>query len=319
MERMGWAIVGTSGFADAYAAPAIKGATGTRLIGAVGSTAQKSRKFQDRHETLRSYANIADLARDPDVSIVWVAGPNNEHASATIELLRGRKHVLVEKPMAVGVSEAKAMVAAAKKHRVALRIGYHHRFRAAHARLRELVADGRLGRVGFFRIHMFARYPAPPPPWRRRADSSGGWAINDVGTHLIDLMLWITGLPAEVVGARLTTQRFKVDTDDSVALLFSLDKTGIGLLETSTAVGSPGSRIEIYGDRAWARAEGTLGGSGIIETSEGRIELKEADPFVAEVEAMNEAVAGRPTINAEGAIGVENVRLIQRARKLSRR
>jgi len=200
-----------------------------------------------------------------------------------------------------------------------LRIGYHHRFRSAHARLREMVDSGQLGRLGFFRIHMFARYPNPPPPWRRRADTSGGWAINDVGTHLIDLMLWITGLPAEVAGARLTTQRFKVDTDDSVAILFSLGESAIGLLETSTALASPASRIEVYGDRGWARGEGTLGGSGILETStEGRIVLEEVEPFITEVEAMNEAIAGRPAISADGRIGVENVRLIQRARRMSR-
>lgn len=318
MAEIGWAIVGTSGFADSEAARAVKAAEGARLIGAVGSTAKKSRGFQERHGAARSYASLEDLGRDAEVAVVWVAGPNHLHSSAAIELARAGKHVLVEKPMAISVAEAEAMVAAAVRHKVELRIGYHHRFRSAHLRLREIVAKGQLGKIGIFRIHMFARYPGLPAPWRRAADTSGGWAINDVGTHLIDLMLWITGLPAEVAGARLTTQRFKVDTDDSVALLFSLGESATGLIETSTALGSPSSRIEIYGDGGWARAEGTLGGSGALETSfDGKSALMEQDPFIAQVMAMNDVIAHKAAISAEGAIGVENVRLIQGARKLS--
>ena len=320
MKRTGWAIVGTSGFADSDAAPAIAATMSARLIGAAGSTPQKSREFQQRHHAERSYENLDELRRDPEVEVVWVAGPNHLHAPAAVALARAGKHVLVEKPMAISVAEAKTMVEAADAAGVQLRIGYHHRFRAAHARLRQLVADGRLGKIGFFRIHLFVRYPGPPAPWRRAADTSGGWAINDIGTHLIDLMLWMTGLPADVAGARLTTQRFEVETDDSVALLFSLGKSATGLLETSTALGSPSSRIEIYGDAGWARADGTLGGSGVIETSyDGKTELKEEDPFAAQVAAMNDVIANRAAISAEGPIGVENVRLIQRARELALR
>lgn len=318
MDKIGWAIVGTSGFANSEAARAIKESGAARLIGAVGSTPDKSRQFQARHGASRSYSSLDELARDPEVSVVWVAGPNNLHSSTSIELARAGKHILVEKPMAIAVEDAKAMVAAASRHNVALRIGYHHRFRSAHARLREIVASGQLGKIGFFRIHMFARYPGPPAAWRQAANTSGGWAINDVGTHLIDLMLWITGLPAEVAGAKLATQRFDVETDDCVALLFSLGKQGIGLVETSTALASPSSRIEIHGDAGWARAEGTLGGSGNLETSaKGKIALPEHDPFAAEVRAMNEAIENKKTISAEGPIGVENVRLIQRAREMS--
>ena len=302
------------------AARAIKAAEGARLIGAVGSTEKKSREFQERHGAARSYASLQDLGRDAEVAVAWVAGPNHLHSSAAIELARAGKHVLVEKPMAISVAEAEAMVAVANRQKVELRIGYHHRFRSAHLRLREIVAKGQLGKIGFFRIHMFVRYPGPPAPWRRFAGTSGGWAINDVGTHLIDLMLWITGLPAEVAGARLTRQRFNVETDDSVALLFSLGESATGLIETSTALGSPSSRIEIYGDSGWARAEGTLGGSGALETSfDGKSALQEGDPFIAQVMAMNEVIANKAVISAEGAIGVENIRLIQRARELSPR
>jgi len=319
MQNVGWGLVGTSGFAETEAARAIEAAAGAKLLGAAGSTPQNSLQFRKRHGCPHSYSRLAELAEDPDVSIVWVAGPNHLHSSATIDLLKAGKHVLVEKPMAISAADAEAMVAAATRQGATLRVGYHHRFSHAHRRLREIVAGGELGKVGFFRIHMLVRYPALPPAWRRAASTSGGWAINDVGTHLIDLMLWITELPADIVGARLSTQRFPVETDDGVALLFALGKDGTGIVETSTALESPSSRIEIYGDKGWARAEGTLGGPGTIATSsQGLHEMNKLDPFVEQVLGMNDAVAGKPSINAEGSIGVENVRLIQLARALAK-
>lgn len=319
MRDIGWGLVGTSGFAETDAARALTAAPGVALRGAVGSTREKSQQFQERHGCARSYAHLAELAADPEVSIVWVAGPNHLHSSATIQLLEAGKHVLVEKPMATSVADAEAMVAAAARQGTTLRIGYHHRFRNAHQRLRQLVKDDALGKIGFFRIHMFVRYPALPSAWRRTKETSGGWAINDIGTHLIDLMLWITDLPAQVLGARLPAQRFPVETDDGVALLFGLGNDATGIVETSTALASPDSRIEIYGGKGWARAEGTLAGSGAVATSSQKfVEKDNIDPFVAEVLGMNDAVAGKPSINAEGPIGAENVRLIQLARKLAR-
>ncbi|MGH7120576.1 MAG: Gfo/Idh/MocA family protein [Acetobacteraceae bacterium] len=319
MANIGWGLVGTSGFAESDAAPAIKAAAGAALIGAVGSAPENSQQFQNRHGCPRSYMHLAELAADPEVSIVWVAGPNHLHSSATIELLKAGKHVLVEKPMAISVADAEAMLAAAARSGSTLRIGYHQRFRNAHRRLRQLVLDGELGKIGSFRIHLFIRYPALPAAWRRAAETSGGWAINDIGTHLIDLMLWMTGLPAQVLGARLPAQRFPVATDDGAAVLFGLGQDAIGIVETSTALASPTSRIEIYGDKGWARADGTLAGSGIVDTSAQKFaEKDDVDPFVAEVMGMHEAVAGKPSLNAEGPIGIENVRLIQLARKLAK-
>lgn len=123
-----------------------------------------------------------------------------------------------------------------------LKVGCQHRFRPAHRHLRSLIQSGFVGRLGFFRIHRFWRYPyfpdmdpAGPPPWRRRVEESGGWVINDIGSHLLDLMFWMCGAGPALAGAALERQQFKLATEDSTALLVRLGEGAIGIIETSCA------------------------------------------------------------------------------------
>ena len=113
---------------------------------------------------------------------------------------------------------------AARRAGVTLAVGYQHRFRPAHRRLFDLVRVGTVGAVGLMRIHRFWRWPyyedmdpSGPPAWRRSSAESGGWVTNDLGSHLIDLALWLSGLPATLAGAALATQRFAVETEDTAA------------------------------------------------------------------------------------------------------
>ena len=317
MEPLGWALVGTSGFAESTFAPAIRRSTRARLVGAVGSCVQRSREVASRHGAPSAFASLEALARDPGVQAVWVATPNHLHAPMAMELMRAGKHVLVEKPMAIRVEDARAMLETSRREGVRLKVGYHHRFRPLHQAMRERVAAGAVGRVGEVRVHFFAPYDAPPPAWRQDPATSGGWAINDVGTHLIDLMLWISGLPARVVGAGLRSQRFGLPTDDTATVLFALGDCAVGVMETSTALPSPSSRIEVYGDRGWLRADDTLGGGGTLEgTGLAPMAAEPHDPFVTEVDDFCAAVAGLASQGAEGPVCVDNVDLIQTARAM---
>src|SRR5437867_3951850 len=112
--------------------------------------------------------------------------------------------------------------------------------------------------------------PAGPPQWRRSGEQSGGWVINDIGSHLLDLMFWMCGAQPALAGALLSAQQFKLATEDSTAVLVRLGDTAIGIMETSCANDSPGSRIEVYGGSGWIRADDTLSGAAIVTTHEGR-------------------------------------------------
>ncbi len=316
MKAVRWALLGTSGTADAVFAPVLSGLAGTELVGAVGSTPAGSAGFKERHAAERSFANLDDLAEDPSVDAVWIATPNDLHAPQAIQLLEAGKHVLVEKPMAISTLDAQKVVQAARRSGCVLRVGYHQRFRRAHQDLRDAMSDGLLGTVGLARLHAYFAYPQDPPAWRRSVERSGGWAINDIGTHLVDLALWALG-PVTLESCWLGTTRFGVATDDTTVLVLSLEGGGRVVIDTSTALASPGSRIEVYGSAGYFRAEGSFDGPTAVETSwGGKSELPAEDALAAEVTDFNQVVRGNASasVGEDGVLATDNVRLIEQAR-----
>ncbi|TDD97268.1 Gfo/Idh/MocA family protein [Jiangella asiatica] len=150
------------------------------------------------------------VARD-DVELVDVCTPGDTHAEIAIAALEAGKHVLCEKPLANTVEEAEAMVAAAEKAAdsgVRSLVGFTYRRVPAIALARQLVADGRIGRI----YHVRAQYlqdwisdPEAPLSWRLQKDRAGSGALGDIGAHVIDLTQHITGERITGVSAMLET------------------------------------------------------------------------------------------------------------------
>jgi len=319
-------IVGTSGHASRVAAPVLKRNPEVSLLGAAGSAPERSAQFAQQHGLARSYRDLEQMLGDRDIDAVWICSPNHLHAEQAVQCAAAGKHVLVEKPLATTRADAERAAQAANRAGITLRVGCQHRFRPAHRQIREWIASGLVGKLGYFRIHRFWRYPyfedmdpSGPPQWRRSGSESGGWVINDIGSHLLDLLLWMSDLEGAVAGAVLAAQQFDLPTDDSTAVLLRLGETGIGIMETSCANDSPGSRIEIYGSRGWIRADDTLSGAATITTHEGRTlsfpPVQMLDTYSAEVADFVAAVGGEASIGADGAAGARLVGIIEAAVK----
>ena len=326
---MRFGIVGTSGHAHRVAAPALEGCPDAALLGASGSTPEGGARFAGQHGLPRAYRTLDELLGDADVEAVWVCSPNHLHAGHIAKCAAAGKHVLIEKPLATSRMDAEAAARAAAAAGVTLRVGCQHRFRPSHQRIREMVRERTIGQIGFARIHRFWGYPyfedmdpAGPPDWRRSPAASGGWIINDIGSHLLDLMLWMCDSDATVAGAVLASQKFDVQTEDSTAVLLQLGEKGIGVVETSCANESPGSRIELYGSRGWLRADDTLSGAATITTHAGESRtyapMAMLDSYLAEVADFIGAARGRPGVGADARAGIAVAAIIESAVAMGR-
>jgi predicted dehydrogenase len=322
MTRFG--IVGTSGHASRVAAPVLKRNPEVSLLGAAGSAPERSAHFAQQHGLARSYRNLEEMLGDPGIDAVWICSPNHLHADQVAQCAAAGKHALVEKPLATTRADAEQAAQAASRAGITLRVGCQHRFRPSHQHLQSLIQSGFVGRLGYFRIHRFWRYPyfedmdpSGPPQWRRSGEESGGWVINDIGSHLLDLMFWMCGVQPALSGALLAAQQFKLATEDSAAVLVRLGDTAIGIMETSCANDSRGSRIEVYGGNGWIRADDTLSGAATVTTHEGRTltfpPVEMLDTYSAQVADFVAAVQGRPGIGADGAAGAQLVGIIEAA------
>lgn len=315
-----WGIVGTSGFAGHTFGPAIAGSRRGVLAGCVGSDRARAREFADSLGGATVYQSVEDMADDPDIEAVWVASPNHMHKDHAVALLAEGKHVLCEKPMAITPEDCEVMVETAEDNGALLSVGYHMRHHPQLRRLQERFAARRFGAPVEVRVRMFHAYPAAPPSWRSRLKTSGGWAVNDIGTHLIDLMRWFLG-EAESVHGEFGSKRFQLETDDHAVVMARFDSGGLGLMECSTGAPGPGFLLEVYGAEGFAVAKDVMygqgGGFASMESGAAGVEDESGEVlnlYEAQVDHFSAAVRGEEPLRVTGVDGLHNVEIISSAR-----
>lgn len=143
-----------------------------------------------------STSNYAELW--PHVDAVSVATPNTAHAEPTIAALKAGKHVLVEKPMAISVSEATDMYRAAKESGKILQIGLNFRFHPVTKFLDDFIANGHMGHVYYARAQCLRRRGVPHWGVFISKELNGGGPLIDLGVHILDMTLHLMGYPKPV-------------------------------------------------------------------------------------------------------------------------
>lgn len=138
---------------------------------------------------------------DRSVDLVDIVAPNHLHAEMAVAALGAGKHVLLEKPMATTLADAERVVAAVERSGRYLGIGLELHVSKQWARVRELIAEGAIGRQRYANLTLFRRPFRPGSGnWRITRDLVGSWILEEP-IHYIDLLLWYfreRGLPVEV-------------------------------------------------------------------------------------------------------------------------
>lgn len=143
------------------------------------------------------------LVRRDDIDLVDINAPSDAHKEIAIEAAKAGKHLFCEKPLALTLSDARDMLAAAEAAGVKHMIGFNYRFAPAVQLAKKLVAGGRLGRIYHFRATFLQDWildPEFPLVWRLDKQVAGSGAHGDLGAHLIDMARFLVGEIEEVVG-----------------------------------------------------------------------------------------------------------------------
>ena len=142
-------------------------------------------------ERSKIYADYKELLKDESIDVVYVCTPNVSHSFITVDALEAGMHVMCEKPMAIDSTEAKKMLDAAKLTGKKLTIGYQNRFRKDSQLMHEICRSGDLGEIYYGKA--FATRRRAVPTWGVFMDKEkqGGGALIDIGTHALDLTLWM--------------------------------------------------------------------------------------------------------------------------------
>ncbi len=195
------ALVGCGAVAELSYAPALRvlSAQGLLEVGAlVEPNPESSRRLETAFPEARVHRDATALSAGT-VDLAIVASPPRFHAEQTIRLLREGIAVLCEKPMAATSLEAESMIAASVAAKRILAIGLVRRFLPAAQTIRAFLAQGVLGDVQAFDFTEGGRFrwPTRSTDYFQPGAANGG-VLSDIGTHLLDLIVWWLGEPTEV-------------------------------------------------------------------------------------------------------------------------
>jgi predicted dehydrogenase len=137
------------------------------------------------------YTDYKELLRDETIDVVHICTPNASHAEVSLAALAAGKHVNCEKPMAKTGAEARAMYAASLNTDKKLTISYQNRFRPDSQFLYKACRSGQLGEIYFAKAHAIRRRAVPTWGAFLDKDIQGGGPLIDIGTHALDLTLWM--------------------------------------------------------------------------------------------------------------------------------
>lgn len=186
-------IIGCGGIANGKHLPSLEKISEASLVAFCDIDKAKAQLAAETYgsDDSKVYEDYRDLLADKTIDIVHICTPNNTHKSITVDALDAGKHVMCEKPMAKTTDEAREMINAAKRNKKKLTIGYQNRFRGDSQYLRKVTQRGDLGEIYFSKAHAIRRRAVPTWGVFLDEEKQGGGPLIDIGTHALDLTLWM--------------------------------------------------------------------------------------------------------------------------------
>ena len=167
------------------------------------------------------YADYKDLLAALRPDAVVISTPHTLHFDQIMDSLDAGCHVHTEKPMVCTVDHAKKVIDKVKETGKHLMISYQRHFQPAYMYCREVVQSGELGKVNFVTAHQCQNwYIATSGKWRQVLALSGGGQLNDSGSHLLDILLWILEASPREVFAMMENYDSEVDIMSALTIKF---------------------------------------------------------------------------------------------------
>ncbi|MBE9011211.1 Gfo/Idh/MocA family oxidoreductase [Pseudanabaenaceae cyanobacterium LEGE 13415] len=260
-SKLGVAIVGT-GFGQKVHIPGFQAHPRTEVVAVYHRDLQKAQSIAQTHQIPLACSSIDEILNLPNVDGVSISTPPFLHYEMAKSVLDAGKHLLLEKPTALNVDQAKDLYSRSLKHRSITSMNFEFRFVPAWQQFADLLAQNYVGQKRLIKIDWLVSSRADasrPWNWYARKEQGGG-ALGALGSHTFDYVTWLFG-EVDRLTAHLSTaipqrpdpatgELRLVDSDDTCNLTLELvDGTPCQICISSVTTQGRGHWIEVYGDR----------------------------------------------------------------------
>jgi len=289
---------------------------------AVADISRKALNTAKKMGVPKTYKDYNELLKDSNIDAVIISLPTHLHASSAKAAAEANKHILLEKPLARNPAEGREILETAGKHNVKLMIGHPIRFSTINRQLKARIASGELGEIqiayatnissGPFMHRSQDQAPVPVPEWWWNRELTGGGALIDLGSHMIDLARWFFG---EVTDAKAYLgHRYNLDQEDHAICTLKFEKGTIAVINVGWFSQQTQMELEVYGTAGHAST--TQKAPNKIKTAL-QLMLRQTPsyylPFLSEVQHLVDCIQQDKQPEPSGIDGLRNLEVIQKA------
>jgi len=241
-KKIKWGIAGCGRFAEQSFLPAVRLTRRSEVTALYSRDINRSRSLADKFGVQNSFNNYDDFLKS-DIDAVFVASANVHHYEQVIKAAKAGKNILCEKPLAITSEQAEEMVKVCKDNNVLLAVNYVHRYHPLVIKAKELIVNQKLGKLVSIDVHFNIDFP-PDNNFRFKKELSGGGALRDIGTHMIDLLRFFGG-EIESIDGVVGNLVYQSEVDDFALGTVKFTKSGYGTFNVSFNNKKAFNRIEI--------------------------------------------------------------------------
>ncbi|MEO1225559.1 MAG: Gfo/Idh/MocA family oxidoreductase [Pseudomonadota bacterium] len=311
-----WGLIGASNIARQYVIDAIRSQPNGQVVAVMSSSMDHAKSYAAENDIPAAYDDVSALLASHNIDAVYISSTNDKHHDQAIAAARAGKHVLCEKPLALTLEDARAMVAAAREAGVVMGTNHHLRNAAAHRTMRQAIKDGRIGRPIAARVFHAVYLPESLQGWRIDNPAAGGGVVLDISVHDADTLRFVLDdEPEEVVALTQSAGMAHGALEDGVMAAIRFRSGLIAQIHDSFTVPYAGTGFEVHGTDGSLIARDVMTqqpiGTIVLRTAAGdeSLEIAHENLYVHALRLFHSAIAGEGEPAATGEDGVRSLAL----------
>lgn len=256
IKKVKWGVAGLGRYSETNFIPSIPFLRRSTLVSVFSHDEMRAKNISERFSVPHYFTDYGEFLKS-DITAVYIGSKNSDHYEQVIKAAEAGKNILCEKPISLSTKEAQEMVDTCKKCGVKLAVNFVHRLHPLAVKAKEFLDKQMLGKL--VSIVMTFNIELPPGEnFRYSKDVSGGGALRDLGTHLIDLLRYFGGEITDISG-NLDQIVYKSEVDDFACAIVKFNNSGYGYFNVSFNSRLAFNKIEIVGHQGALSIENLIG------------------------------------------------------------
>ena len=255
-SKLRWGVVGCGKFSEGSLIPTLRLLRKSTLNSVFSNNAQRAKVIAEKFGVEESFSNLDDFLKS-DIDVVYIGSANADHYEQVVKAARAGKHILCEKPLALTSVQAEEMVNVCRENNVQFGVNYPYRFHPLMLKAKEFMDRQLLGKLVSVNLNFNIDLP-PSSNFRFNKRLSGGGALRDLGTHMIDILRFFGGDIVSIDGL-VDNIIYNSEVDDFAAGIVKFENSGYGYFNVSFNSKKAFNRMELLGHKGALSIESLIG------------------------------------------------------------